>query len=106
MQAQRGSPLSKTETPAEPGTVEALTAEVLALRAAVVEAAAPLIERFERESGPAHAGVANLAHYLALRHHDLRPLQRQLMWRGLSSLGRLESRVLPTLMPCLPRSPR
>lgn len=40
----------------------------------------------------------NLANYLALRHRDLRPLQRPLMALGLSSLGRLESRVLPTLM--------
>ena len=43
-------------------------------------------------------GAANLAAYLALRHHDLRPLQRRLMALGLSSLGRLESRVLPTLL--------
>jgi pyruvate kinase len=43
------------------------------------------------------ASAANLAHYLALRRHDLRPLQRSLMALGLSSLGRLESRVLPTL---------
>ena len=42
--------------------------------------------------------ATNLAHYLALRRHDLRPLQRQLMLLGLSSLGRLESRVLPTLL--------
>jgi len=40
----------------------------------------------------------NLAHYLALRHRDLRPLQRPLMALGLSSLGRVESRVLPGLM--------
>ncbi len=39
----------------------------------------------------------NLAAYLALRRHDLRDLQRALMALGLSSLGRLESRVLPTL---------
>jgi pyruvate kinase len=39
----------------------------------------------------------NLAHYLAFRHHDLRDLQRELMRHGLSSLGRLESRVLVTL---------
>lgn len=39
----------------------------------------------------------NLACYLALRHHDLRPLQHSLTALGLSSLGRLESRVLPTL---------
>ena len=40
----------------------------------------------------------NLAAYLALRHHDLRVLQRRLMVLGLSSLGRLESRVMPTLL--------
>ena len=39
----------------------------------------------------------NLARYLALRHHDIRPLQRSLARYGLSSLGRLESRVAPTL---------
>ena len=40
----------------------------------------------------------NLAHYLALRRRDLRGLQRPLMALGLSSLGRLESQVLPTLL--------
>lgn len=39
----------------------------------------------------------NLAHYLALRRRDLRGLQRQLMPWGLSSLGRAESRVVPSL---------
>ena len=39
----------------------------------------------------------NLAHYLALRRHDLRDLQVRLMPWGLSSLGRCEARVLPTL---------
>jgi pyruvate kinase len=42
--------------------------------------------------------ASNLAHYLALRHRDLRALQQPLMALGLSSLGRLESRVLPTLV--------
>ncbi len=39
----------------------------------------------------------NLAYYLALRRHDLRPLQAALMPWGLSSLGRIEARVLPNL---------
>ncbi|WP_029031805.1 pyruvate kinase [Salinarimonas rosea] len=43
------------------------------------------------------AGALNLAHYLALRRRDHRALQRGLMLRGLSSLGRLEGRVLATL---------
>lgn len=40
------------------------------------------------------ASAANLLHYTALREGDLRPLQRQLLSRGLSSLGRSESWVL------------
>ncbi|MBF0288554.1 MAG: pyruvate kinase [SAR324 cluster bacterium] len=36
----------------------------------------------------------NLVHYLALRRHDIRPLQIQLSFLGLSSLGRLEAHVL------------
>jgi pyruvate kinase len=39
----------------------------------------------------------NLAYYLALRRYDLRPLQAALVPWGLSSLGRLEARVLPNL---------
>ena len=39
----------------------------------------------------------NLANYLALRRHDIRPLQRDLAALGLSSLGRAEAHVMPTL---------
>jgi len=39
----------------------------------------------------------NLVHYLALRHGDVRHLQRWLGARGLSSLGRCEAHVLATV---------
>ena len=39
----------------------------------------------------------NLLHYLALRRHDLRPLQLELAALGLSSLGRAEAHVLASL---------
>lgn len=39
----------------------------------------------------------NLAYYLALRQHDIRPLQSALTSWGLSSLGRTEARVMPNL---------
>jgi len=39
----------------------------------------------------------NLAYYLALRWRDLRAIQMALMPWGLSSLGRIEARVLPNL---------
>jgi pyruvate kinase len=47
--------------------------------------------------GKAWRSAANLAHYLALRQHDLRDLQDQLALHGLSSLGRSEGHVLHTL---------
>ena len=43
------------------------------------------------------SGAENLAAYIALRRHDLRELQVKLATFGLSSLGRSEGRVLPTL---------
>lgn len=71
--------------------------ELLGLRTAVAEASTALRARFCAFGAGDDPSLANLAHYLSLRRHDIRMLQRQLMWRGLSSLGRLESRVLPTL---------
>ena len=47
---------------------------------------------------PAHGeSQRNLLHYLALRRHDLRPLQEELATLGLSSLGRAESHVLSSI---------
>ena len=43
------------------------------------------------------ASARNLASYLSLRHQDLRRLQDELSHRGLSSLGRCESRVMASL---------
>jgi pyruvate kinase len=43
------------------------------------------------------SSALNLAQYLALRRHDLRTLQVALMPWGLSSLGRIEARVMPNL---------
>lgn len=42
-------------------------------------------------------GARNLVHYVALRRHDLRDIQRDLQALGLSSLGRSEARALPSL---------
>ena len=76
-----------------------LLAALRNLHIAIVEDAETRIERWsphiERE--PYKASATNLAHYLALRRHDMRDLQRSLMRYGLSSLGRSESRVLATM---------
>ncbi len=72
--------------------VEALARAVAAEGAAIYADWSPLIERAEF-----HESARNLADYLALRRRDIRGLQRRLMAHGLSSIGRLESRVAPTL---------
>ncbi len=48
------------------------------------------------KKGLSHS-ACNLAYYLALRRHDLRPLQLRLAELGLSSLGRGESHVMASL---------
>ncbi|WP_245838267.1 pyruvate kinase [Niveispirillum lacus] len=77
-------------------TAQTLLAELAALRTLVLADAAHTLEPWE-VARPVPDGIVNLSHYLALRRHDLRPVQRRLMALGLSSLGRLEGRVLPTL---------
>ncbi len=74
-------------------SIEALIAEVRLGADKRMASWRGLIERETFEDS-----AANLAAYLALRHRDLRPLQRKLMIHGLSSLGRLEGRVMPTLL--------
>lgn len=73
-----------------------LLAEVRTLRDRVAGEGRSLFESLTG-GGAEAAYLENLCHYLCLRRHDVRPLQRKLMRHGLSSLGRLESRVLPTL---------
>jgi pyruvate kinase len=43
------------------------------------------------------ASARNLIHYLAVRSHDIRPLQADLARLGLSSLGRMEAHAMATL---------
>jgi pyruvate kinase len=58
-------------------------------------------QEFENHTKKVHLdhteAAINLIHYLGLRRHDLRKLQAELARVGLSSLGRSESKVLPTL---------
>ena len=76
-----------------------LLAEMQQVRADVTAQGTAILARWQPmlERGAFAAGATNLAHYLALRQVDLRPLQRRLVTLGLSGLGRSESRVLPTL---------
>ncbi len=73
--------------------------EVVALRCAVAEEGREVFRAWHRgiARGAFAPSALNFAHYLAVRHRDLRPLQRKLMALGVSSLGRLEGRVLASL---------
>jgi pyruvate kinase len=76
---------------------KALIKQLLSLRKQMLvheEALAPWLTGVS----PGYAVSArNLAHYLALRHSDCRPLQQQLDALGVSSLGRAEPHVLENL---------
>ncbi|MFQ3565923.1 MAG: pyruvate kinase [Aggregatilineales bacterium] len=81
----------------------ASTLELLAvmrqLRAEVAAEGQRIYERWEPHihRRAFRISALNLACYLALRRRDLRDLQRVLMAHGVSSLGRIESRVLPNI---------
>ncbi|MFN0094511.1 MAG: pyruvate kinase [Dehalococcoidia bacterium] len=71
---------------------------LLELRADVMREGEALLQSWDVTPGPdAPEGLANMAHYVVLRRRDLRDLQSDLRPLGLSSLGRLEGHVVPTL---------
>ncbi len=69
------------------------------LRADVVREGSETLDRWRPRirRGAFLPSALNLAYYIALRHHELRELQLELMPWGLSSLGRCEARVLENL---------
>ena len=64
------------------------------LRAAMLESEQRLGPRLEQLAPAQRPSAINLAHYLAMRHLDLRQLQERLARIGVSSLGRAETHVL------------
>jgi pyruvate kinase len=90
-------PLSQLVTHLASRTIAHLTTVVGEFR----EDALRMERRFARDIAlvhPAHRGSArNLLHYMALRQHDIRPMQTQLAALGLSSLGRCEPNTLAGL---------
>lgn len=89
--------MTDTIDPQSVDSAESLLREVEALRTLVLEKSAGFVEEWNPSGAATDETLVNLAHYLAIRSVDLRILQRKLMVYGLSSLGRLEGRVMPTL---------
>jgi pyruvate kinase len=73
--------------------LEQLSTELASLCADMLELEASLLKRPLALHEAHRRSARNLAHYLALRRHDVRQLQSQLALLGLSSLGRTESHV-------------
>jgi pyruvate kinase len=74
-----------------------LIEELQKLRQSMHDREAAMQAELARVSPKYRESARNLIHYLALRVHDLRSVQDQLAWLGLSSLGRSESHVLANL---------
>jgi len=88
---------TSTLTPFEIEEVGSLLDALKHLRDTVTKDAAGHRNQLEHLDPAYVASAKNLLHYLSLRQHDIRPLQQRLSLLGLSSLGRAESCVLPTL---------
>ena len=86
--------MSTQTLPYRPQKLAALLDEVVDLRERVSAEAKKRLEPY-RTRYPAgfSPDACNLAHYLALRSNDLRPLQERLVEAGVSSLGRGEAQV-------------
>lgn len=80
---------------------EVLLGRLLQVRQEIVADSEHIREGWNVEISPERErftySVNNLAHYLALRRRDLRPVQDELRPWGLSSLGRIEAQVMPNL---------
>lgn len=78
------------------GELVRLLNDILDLRESIVLRANRRLSDYS-ESARGCSSACNLAHYLALREEDRRPIQQRLARFGLSSLGRGEPHVLGTL---------
>lgn len=74
--------------------LEQLSTELALLCTDMLELEASLLKRPLAHHEAHRRSARNLAHYLALRRHDVGQLQCHLALLGLSSLGRTESHVL------------
>jgi pyruvate kinase len=82
-------------------TFEKVSTELNLIRSKIVAVERRFASKYQDIPEAQRVSAANLLHYLALRHEDLRPLQADLMALGLSSLGRAEAGVLASVQTVL-----
>jgi len=96
-QAMPKQPAPSEAEPWDPAVCRSLIDQLWTIRRAMLanaERLAPWMRTMHAERIPS---AINLAHYLALRQIDFRPVQAQLSWLGITSLGRSETHVLANL---------
>jgi pyruvate kinase len=81
----------------EQAKLDELIKRLSEIRLALTESESTFGTRLDRIDPTYLKSARNLAHYIALRHYDIRPLQEELAELGLSSLGRAEAHVMATL---------
>ena len=89
--------LIEPSPPAPPGALDAALDELEQVRRDLGERERRFAPVIAALPGAARPSARNLVHYLALRVHDLEPVQHVLAAHGLSSLGRAEPHVLANL---------
>lgn len=85
--------ITAEETEPDGTTLEALITDLNAIRSEMLDLEDNGLGGLENLHQRHNQSAKNLLHYLALRRHDLRPIQERLASQGLSSLGRAESHV-------------
>ncbi|MBW8313699.1 MAG: hypothetical protein K0M73_02255, partial [Hydrogenophaga sp.] len=88
------TPPSASDHPWNTDVCLALIQRLWALRKSMLAAEHRYALAIERAGAHQRDSARNLVHFLAMRATDLRGLQSQLAWLGVSSLGRSESHVL------------
>jgi pyruvate kinase len=88
--------LDPTESGEEP-TLDHLYEQVLTLYEEIADFEKSMQAVLDHLHRAHHPSARNLLHYVAFRQRDIRDLQGQLSALGLSSLGRAEACLLPTL---------
>jgi pyruvate kinase len=88
---------STTSNPAMKHPYGDLLADLVALQEELKKAEKVSVSQLDKVDPVNLPGCLNMVHYLSLRSRDMRPLQARLAAAGLSSLGRMESRVLANL---------
>ncbi len=78
-------------------SVKPLLHQLTSIRADMVDLESKKNSEIQRLAPHWRLSARNLLHYVALRRHDIRSLQEELVPRGLSSLGRCESYVMANL---------